>query len=733
MQDIPQPREFINSGSEPEPISFRIGHLCEMLDEYLEQDQVTEIYQAYLFSAEAHEGQRRVSGEAYIFHPLSVAQILTEMRMDHRSIIAALLHDVIEDTEHGKETIKNKFGDEVATLVDGVSKLTHITFESKAEAQAENFRKMMLAMVEDIRVILIKLADRLHNMRTLGVMRPDKRRRIARETLEIYAPIANRLGMNQMRLELEDLGFKAMYPMRSRVLAENVRKARGNRKELINKLEQSIHTRLDELSLLGRIIGRQKHLYSIYKKMHDKKLSFIEVMDVYAIRIIVDNVDMCYRMLGAIHNLFTPVPGKFKDYIAIPKANGYQSLHTILYTQYGVAIEIQIRTEDMNKVADAGIAAHWLYKSNAESTDNNAQVRAREWLRGVLEIQQHAGNSMEFLENVKIDLFPDEVYVFTPSGDILVLPRGATAIDFAYAVHTDVGNQCVAVKINRRLMPLRTELYNGQTIEVITAPGAQANPSWLEFVKTAKARTNIRALLKNLQFDESVELGRRLLNRNLEAFGSSLEQISDSAITTALKELNFQNFNDLCAEVGIGNHIPMMVARALVGSADTLENLNLNKNGGDQRQTRRPLMIQGTEGAVVSFAKCCLPIPGDNIIGFISVGRGIVVHSQACKNLSDFKSKPEKWIDVEWEPDLNRDFSTYIRLMVKNQRGVLATIATIVSDLKSNILNVDIEERDGIHSSMTLTVEVKDRKHLARVMRRLKSINMVDRIHRIRQ
>lgn len=693
-----------------------------MLDEYLEKEQVTEVYQAYLFSAEAHEGQRRISGEAYIFHPLSVAQILTEMRMDHRSIVAALLHDVIEDTRHEKDTIKKKFGNEVATLVDGVSKLTNITFESKAEAQAENFRKMMLAMVEDIRIILIKLADRLHNMRTLGVMRPDKRRRIARETLEIYAPIANRLGMNQMRLELEDLGFQAMYPMRSRILKENVRKSRGNRKELISKLEQSIITRLKEMQLNGEVIGRQKHLYSIYKKMRNKKLSFNEVMDLYAVRIVVENVDTCYRMLGAVHNLYTPIPGKFKDYIAIPKANGYQSLHTVLYTPYGVAAELQIRTEDMDRVAEAGIAAHWLYKSDADTTGNNAQIRAREWLRGVLEIQQHAGNSMEFLENVKIDLFPDEVYVFTPKGDILVLQRGATAIDFAYAVHTDVGNQCVAVKINRRLMPLRTELYNGQTIEIITAPGAQANPGWLEFVKTAKARTNIRALLKNLQFDESVELGRRLLNRNLEAFESSLDEISDSAINKALKEFNFKTFNDLCAEVGIGNHIPMMVARALVGSDEH-----------KKIKTGHPLSIRGTEGAVVSFAKCCLPIPGDSILGFISAGKGIVVHAQACKNLSDYKSKPEKWIDVEWEPDLTRDFSTYIRLLVKNQRGVLATIAATVSDLDSNILNVEIEERDGIHSSMTLTVEVKNRKHLARIMRRLKTIDMVDVIHRVRQ
>jgi len=727
MQDLPQPGEFVSP--KIEPISFRIGHLCEILDTYLEPDQVTEVYQAYLFSAEAHEGQRRMSGEAYIFHPLSVAQILAEMRMDHRSIIAALLHDVIEDTKHGKETITKKFGEEVALLVDGVSKLTTITFESKAQAQAENFRKMMLAMVEDIRVILIKLADRLHNMRTLGVMRPDKRRRIALETLEIYAPIANRLGMNRMRLELEDLGFQARYPLRARILKENVRKARGNRKELISKLEQSIVTRLEEMKLPGQVIGRQKHLYSLYKKMRNKKLSFSEVMDVYAVRIIVNDVDMCYRMLGAVHNLFTPVPGKFKDYIAIPKANGYQSLHTILYTQYGVATEVQIRTEDMNRVAEAGIAAHWLYKSDMDTTGNNAQVRAREWLRGVLEIQQHAGNSMEFLENVKIDLFPDEVYVFTPSGDILVLPRGATAIDFAYAVHTDVGSQCVAVKINRRLMPLRTELYNGQTIEVITAPGAQANPGWLEFVKTAKARSNIRALLKNLQFDESVVLGRRLLNRNLEAFSSSLEEISDSSISKVLEEFNFKTFNDLCAEVGIGNHIPMMVARALVGSSEPIQDAD-NEN---KIKSGRPLSIRGTEGAVVSFAKCCLPIPGDSILGFISAGKGIVVHSQACKNLSDYKSKPEKWIDVEWEPNLKRDFSTYIRLLVKNQRGVLATIAATISDLESNILNVEIEERDGIHSTMTLTVEVKDRIHLARVMRRLRNIEMVDRIHRVRQ
>jgi len=647
------------------------------------------------------------------------------MHMDHQSIIAAILHDVIEDTETAKDQVEKRFGEEVALLVDGVSKLTHITFESKAEAQAENFRKMMLAMVQDIRVILIKLADRLHNMRTLGVMRPDKRRRIARETLEIYSPIANRLGMNRMRLELEDLGFSAMYPLRSRILASSLKKARGNRKEIVSKIENAIKERLRQEDFSGKVIGREKHLYSIYKKMKSKHLAFSEVMDVYAVRIIVDSVDTCYRVLGAVHNLYTPMPGKFKDYIAIPKANGYQSLHTVLFSPYLVACEIQIRDEDMHKVAEAGIAAHWLYKSSGDATRNNAQARARQWMHTVLEIQQRAGNSIEFLENVKIDLFPDEVYVFTPKGDIMVLPRGSTAVDFAYAVHSDVGNQCVAVKIDRRLMPLRTELLNGQAVEIISSKGAQPNPAWLDFVFTTKARTNIRNFLKNLQRDEAVMLGTRLVNKALAAHGMSLENLDQERAQRVMDEFSFKTMEEMYAEIGLGNRMPMVIARALMHSEDGEE-----QNGTD---APRPLAIKGTEGAVVTFAKCCRPIPGDSILGFVSSGRGIVVHTEDCKNVAEYRNRPEKWIDVVWEENVEGEFAVDLQVLVKSRRGVLARVASTLTDLDANIENVNIEERDGLHSSMRFTVLVRDRQHLARIIRRLRGMELVVRIYRMKK
>ncbi len=644
--------------------------------------------------------------------------------MDHKSIAAAILHDVIEDTGIAKEQVAERFGEEIAELVDGVSKLTHIHFESKAEAQAENFRKMMLAMVRDIRVILIKLADRLHNMRTLGVMRPDKRRRIARETLEIYAPIANRLGMNRMRLELEDLGFAALYPMRYRVLRESLKRARGNRKEIVGKLQETIQARLEQEGLAGEVIGREKHLYSIYKKMKDKHLAFSEVMDVYAFRIIVDSVDTCYRVLGAVHNLYTPMPGKFKDYIAIPKANGYQSLHTVLFSPYGVALEVQIRTEEMHKVAESGIAAHWLYKSSGEAAGNSAQIRARQWLHDLLEIQQKAGNSIEFLESVKIDLFPDEVYVFTPQGDIMVLPRGSTAVDFAYAVHTDVGNQCVAAKIDRRLVPLRTELYNGATVEIITSKGAQPNPAWLDFVHTAKARTHIRNVLKNLKREEAVMLGARLLNKSLAAHGASLEQLSEEQTRRVLDEFNYAELDDLYSDIGLGNQMPMVIARAL---------LQGEARPGDEAARPRPLAIKGTEGAVVTFAKCCRPIPGDPILGFVTSGRGIVIHTEDCKNVAEYRNRPEKWIDVEWEPDIEGEFPIDIKLLVINQRGVLAKVAATLSDMEANIENVNIEERDGLHSTLSFTVMVRNRRHLARIMRSLRALEMVQRIYRLKK
>ncbi len=703
-----------------------------MLEDYLEPDQIAEVYRAYLFGAEAHDGQSRLSGEPYIYHPVAVARILAEMRMDSKSLIAALLHDVIEDTPTAKEQIIKLFGEEVAELVDGVSKLTHIEFETRIEAQAENFRKMIMAMTRDIRVIMVKLADRLHNMRTLMYMRPDKRRRIARETLEIYAPIANRLGMNKMRLELEELGFAASFPFRHRVLEDRMKKVRGNQRKIVSKIENSIKQRLKQEGLKGRVLGREKHLYGIYRKMREKTVPFAEVMDVYAFRIIVDTVDTCYRVLGAVHSLYKPLPGKFKDYIAIPKTNGYQSLHTVLFSPYGVPIEIQIRAEDMHKVAEAGIAAHWLYKSGSENS-NSAQVRARQWLLDLLEIQQHAGNSMEFLESVKIDLFPDEVYIFSPKGDIMELPRGATAVDFAYSVHTDVGNQCVAVKIDRRLMPLRTELLNGQTVEIITSPGAYPNPAWLNFVYTAKARSTIRHFLKNLKREEAINLGQRLLNLSLEEHELSIEDLSKKNIKHALNLYKLESFDDLLEEIGLGNRVPMMIARNLIQGADEKPRniISWFRSDKSARSNTTPLAIKGTEGTVINFAKCCRPIPGDKIRGFVTAGRGIVIHTENCKNIADYKKMPEKWFDVEWEDNVTGDFTVELRALVINQRGVLATVAAAISDLEANIENVEMSERDGKQSSLMFTITVKGRKHLARVMREVRNVGVVIRVSRI--
>ncbi|NIP72119.1 MAG: bifunctional GTP diphosphokinase/guanosine-3',5'-bis pyrophosphate 3'-pyrophosphohydrolase [Gammaproteobacteria bacterium] len=702
---------------------FRIADLCALLEQYLPDNQVKEVYRAYLFGAEAHDGQQRLSGEPYITHPLAVAKILADMRMDYQSIMAAILHDVIEDTSTAKDHLTEEFGKEIAELVDGVSKITQIKFNTRAEAQAENLRKMMLAMVRDIRVILIKLADRLHNMRTLGAMPADKRRRIARETLDIYVPLANRLGMNQMRLNLEELGFAALYPMRHRVLREATIKARGNRKEILRKIETAIKRRLRQEELNGEVLGREKHLYSIYRKMRNKQLSLHEVFDVYAFRIIVDTVDTCYRTFGAMHNLYKPVPGKFKDYIAIPKANGYQSLHTVLFGPYGVPIEVQIRTEEMHKVAESGIAAHWMYKTG--DSGKSTELRARQWLGDLLELQRNAGNSLEFIESVKIDLFPDEVYVFTPGGDILELPRGATVVDFAYAVHTDVGNTCVAARVDRRLVPLRSVLHNGQTVEIITAPGAKPNPAWMNFVATGKARTNIRSYLKKLRRNEAVNLGRRLLGKALAEYSASLEDFTRKRIRELLDTYQYTDLQELLKDIGLGQRIAVLVARQLVPSEGE-DRGPVSKS----EQSTRPLVIRGTEGMVVNFAKCCHPLPGDPIIGFVSAGRGIVIHTESCKNVGDFRKMPDKWIDVEWEPEIAKEFTAELRIDVANQRGVLAIVAAAIADLGSNIENVHIEERDGMTTSMIFAVAVRDRRHLARIMRRIRSLNMVMRISR---
>jgi RelA/SpoT family (p)ppGpp synthetase len=613
----------------------------------------------------------------------------------------------------------------VAELVDGVSKLTQMEFESQAEAQAENFRKMILAMVRDIRVILVKLADRLHNMRTLAVMRPEKRRRIARETLEIYAPIANRLGINTLRLELEDLGFQAMYPLRYRVLEKAVREARGHRKEVLNKIETSIKRRLRQEKLSGRILSREKHLYSLYRKIRDKTLSFDDVYDVYAFRVVVDRVDTCYRVLGVMHNLYKPVPGKFKDYIAIPKANGYQSLHTILFGPYGVPIEVQIRTEEMDKVAESGVAAHWLYKAGEQHIDY-IHAGAREWLRELLEIQKHAGNSLEFLENVKLDLFPDAVYVFTPAGEIMKLPHGATVIDFAYAVHTDVGNTCIAAKVDRQLVPLRTQLRSGQTVEIVTAEGAHPSPAWLSFVVSAKSRSNIRHYQKSMKREESADLGRRMLDRALGVFNASVDEISEKRLVALLKECHLDEFEDLLVQIGLGRRPAVLVARALA-PADS---------GGQaiasDEDAVRPLVIRGTEGMVMHFGKCCRPIPGDPVVGIVTKGRGMVIHTETCRNLSEHKHPHENCLEVQWDPGVDEEFPVEIGVVVADRRGVLATVAAIISEEDSNIENVAIEERDGLTNTLIFTITVHNRRHLASIMRRVRGIPSVVRISRLR-
>ena len=699
-----------------------IDALADRLSAYLGHDQVNLVRRAYFYAEQAHDGQRRRSGEAYVTHPLAVASILADMHMDHQSLMAAMLHDVIEDTGIAKEALNAQFGETVAELVDGVSKLTQMNFETKAEAQAENFQKMAMAMARDIRVILVKLADRLHNMRTLDAMPHEKSRRIAKETLEIYAPIANRLGMHNMRVEFEDLGFKAMHPMRSERIRAAVRRARGNRKEIVAKIEESIQMCLQREGMEGEVIGREKHLYSIYQKMRGKRKAFNEIMDVYAFRIIVDKVDTCYRVLGAVHNLYKPLPGRFKDYIAIPKANGYQSLHTTLFGMHGVPIEIQIRTREMEEMANNGIAAHWLYKSNEDDAPKGNHARARQWVKGVLELQQRAGNSLEFIESVKIDLFPDEVYVFTPKGRIMELPKGSTAVDFAYAVHTDVGNTCIACRINRRLAPLSQALESGSTVEIVTAPGARPNPAWLNFVVTGKARTHIRHALKQQRRSESISLGERLLNKVLASFDTHLEKIAPERVQAVLGEYRQEVIEDLLEDIGLGNRMAYVVARRLLAES------------GDETlpSSEGPLAIRGTEGLVMSYAKCCTPIPGDPIVGYLSAGKGMVVHMESCRNIVDIRHNPEKCIQLNWAKDVTGEFNVELRVELEHQRGLIALLAGSVNAADGNIEKISMDERDGRISVVQLVVSVHDRVHLARVIRKLRALKGVMRITRVR-
>lgn len=711
----------------PSDERFLISDLCDLVAEYMNQEQVKEVYRAYLFGAQAHEGQLRQSGEPYIYHPIAVARILAQMHMDVKSIVASILHDVLEDTPATRKLIENEFGKDVAHLVDGVSKLTHIKFKNKIEQQAENIQKVLLAMAKDIRVIMIKLADRLHNMRTLGPLRPDKRRRIAQETLDIYIPIANRLGIYTIRHELENLVFQAIYPMRYRVLEAAVNRASGHRKELIDKINQALSARLVEMEIDAQIVSRKKHLYSVYRKMKEKHLPFRKILDVYALRVLVDSVDDCYRVLGIVHNLFKPIPGRFKDYIAIPKSNGYQSLHTALYGPHGIPMEVQIRTQEMDKFAESGIAAHWLYKAPDETGEIAAHARARDWLTGILEMQQSAGDSLEFLENVKVDLFHDEVYVYTPEGDIIKLPRNATPVDFAYAVHTDIGNHCVAAKLDHSFAPLNTPLYSGQTVEIVTSPDSRPNAAWLNYVVTAKARSNIRNFLKNMQTDEAMSQGRRLLERCLKPLGMRLDDVKPENMDDLLKEYGFENIGELLEYVGMGNRPPSLVVRRLVPE---------RISDGDSEETREmksqsALAISGTEGMVVSYGRCCYPIPGDQIVAKLSKGRGIVVHREGCKNLEAARKRSDNYIDVQWAQGASGEFSCEIRLEVENRPGLLARTATVISDCKADIENVYMEDRDGFSINLLYLIKVSGRDHLATIMRRLRRIPGVMRIVRI--
>ncbi len=695
--------------------------LTAKLSAYLDPKEVRAIERAYHFSEQSHRGQLRASGDAYITHPLAVAHILADMHLDHESLMAGLLHDVIEDTGVTKGQISRRFGRDVAELVDGVSKLTGIEFQSKAERQAESFQKMTLAMSRDIRVMLVKLADRLHNMRTLGPLDATKKRRVARETLDIYAPIAQRLGINDIRLEFEDLGFAAMYPLRHRRLREALKAAKKNRTELIEEIRLSIAKRLELEGISGDVHGREKHLWSIYRKMREKKKSFRDIMDVFALRIVVDNVDECYRALGVIHNLYKPVPGEFKDYIAIPKANGYQSLHTVLVGLHGVVIEVQIRTAEMDAMANYGIAAHWEYKSNVRSKEAS-EKRAARWVQGLLDMQRQAGDSVEFLENVKNDLFPDEIYLFTPKGKIIELPAKSTPVDFAYALHTRIGDSCIACRVDGQLTPLSEQLQSGQRIEIIRADGAQPNPNWLNFVVTAKARSAIRHWLKGQQHDQSVELGKRMLDQALARYEISYKSLKKSQIKHLLQQSEEPTFEAILQQIGLGNRVPLAVAKLLLPQ----------QSFDDSGEQPLPVVIDAAEGLILQYARCCRPIPGDPIMGHLSTGKGLVVHIDNCHNLNEIRRNSERCMPLSWSNSVKAEFSVLLKVEATPERGFIATLASRITEQESTIENISASDRDAYTTIIDIQLTVRDRRHLADILRRVRALSAVRRVARSR-
>jgi RelA/SpoT family (p)ppGpp synthetase len=704
------------------PGSRRTPGLKELLNQvgsYLPPAQVQRVREAAEFGASAHQGQKRVSGEPYISHPVAAAEILADLHLDADTIIGAILHDVIEDTPIAKEEIATRFGTDVAEIVDGVTKLDHMRFRSRREAQAESFRKMLLAMVRDLRVMLVKLADRLHNMRTLEAVAPAKRRLTARETLEIYAPVAERLGLYKLKLELEDRGFQALYPRRYKVIERTLKRARGNQKEFLGRIREQLDAALKKAGIPAKVEAREKHLYSIYKKMLRKHAPLAEIVDVYGLRIVVDSADNCYRALGVVHGVHRPMPGRFKDYIAIPRVNGYQSLHTMLFGPNGLPIEVQLRTNDMNQVAESGIAAHWKYKEDT-SEGSAQQERARAWLSALVELQD-GGNPEEFIESVKVDLFPDKVYVFTPKGEILRLPRGATVVDFAYAVHTDVGDRCVAAKVDRRLAPLRQVLRNGQTIEIITAKGASPNPGWVNFVVTAKATSAIRHYLKNLKRGEAADLGKRLLRQALGEFKLKLEAVPAATLSSALEEFGLIKADELYEKIGLGERLAPLVARRL---------LPLDGTQNSAADNPAALNIAGAEGLLVSYAHCCYPIPGDTIMAYLSAGRGVVIHRDGCGNALEYHKQPENWLPVSWQPSSGRFFLTELRVQTANRMGMLAALSAAIAATETNINHVTVETRDADISDMVFVLEVRDRQHLSRIVRVLRRMADVQRVTR---
>jgi len=693
---------------------------------YLKKSEIQDVYKAYNYAFECHIDQKRRSGEPYITHPVSVACIAANLHLDAPSIIAALLHDVVEDTPATLKEVESQFGKQVTKLVDGLSKLDKLNFNDVVEAQAENFRKMLLAMSSDIRVMIIKLCDRMHNMQTLGHLNEQKRKRIAQETVDIYAPIANRLGLNRIYQELENLCFKHIHPLRHQTITKAIASARGNRKEVVEKILTEVEAKLKKEKIKAEILGREKQPASIHKKMSEKNLGFSEISDIYAFRIIVDDIKDCYHALGVLHSLYKPIPGRFKDYIAIPKANGYQSLHTTLFGPFGMPLEIQIRTLLMNNLAEAGIAAHWMYKTK-ENQVTRLQQDTNQWLKRLLEIQSNSADSLEFLEHLKVDLFPDEVYVFSPKGKIFVLPKGSTAVDYAYAVHTDVGNSCFVCKINNELVPLRTEVKTGDHIEIITGPMAKPNPSWLNFVITGKARSQIRAFMKKAESSDLVILGYSILNKALKAFHIEPDSIKKKHWEKLLHDYHLKNKDEILIDIALGRRVNIMVAHQLSSIVSGQGSI------GRQEKFLDVISIKGSEGMAIDLADCCHPIPGDPILGYIDKDKGLIIHTHECNEIKKIKVDPEKWVDVEWEPNPDRLFKVKLDILVSNERGVLAKIASVIAEMESNIDKLTTEESDGGgFTSINFLIEVKSRIHLADIIRNLRKIEQVSRITRFK-